>query len=205
MLKKILIVGVVLILVAIGGAVFLFMNAGRLAEHGIEKAMSFALLTDVTVGTVEISLTDGSVDIYNLKIASPEGFEADEAFSFGQARVQVVPSSLNSDTIHIKEIVLMDPSITLEQKMSGSNLKQLQANASRFSSGKKTTGDEPIAKEEGAGKKVIIDLVKVEGTRVQVHSKLLNEPKGVNVAPFEMTDFGRGNDALTVGDRKSVV
>ncbi len=201
MLKKLLLVGLVLVIVVIGGGVVLLMNAGGIAKHGIEKTMSFVLKTDVTVGSVDISWSDGSADIFDMKIASPEGYNSEEAFSFKQARVQIVPSSIQTDTIHIKEIILMDPSITLEQKLSGSNLKQLQKNASRFSSGEKadTQTEETAPEEEGDGKKVIIDLVKVEGTRMQVHSNLLDEPKGVTIAPFEMTDFGRGNNAITVG------
>ncbi|MFW6303441.1 MAG: hypothetical protein ACOC2L_02355 [Candidatus Sumerlaeota bacterium] len=198
MRKKILIVVVVLLLVVVGIAAFIVLNAGSLVARGIEQGLSHALLADVSVGSVELSLRQGQVDVYDLQIASPEGYDAEEAFSFAQARVSVVLASLNSDTIHIKEIVLMDPSITLEQKMKSSNLRQLQKNASRFGEADEAPAEELPAEEKGAGKKVVIDQVRVEDTRVQIYSPYLDEPKGLTLSPFVMEDFGRGNNAITV-------
>lgn len=75
-------------IVAIAG--YLMLNSGALAKDGIETYGTEYLGTRVSVGSVELSVADGTGTIRSLDIAQPVGFEGDSA-----VRVDAIALVLN--------------------------------------------------------------------------------------------------------------
>ena len=81
MIKILLAVTAIVVVVAVIAAV-LYMDT--LARTAIEKVLAYVLQVDVSLGKVDLALKEGRVDLQNLKIGNPAGFETGEAFSFAR-------------------------------------------------------------------------------------------------------------------------
>jgi len=81
-MKKVLIaLGVVVVLIG-GGLVLLLSNLDGLVKTAIETYGSEAVGSQVSVGSVELNLTEGSAAIYDFSVANPPGFSDQPIMSF---------------------------------------------------------------------------------------------------------------------------
>ena len=190
---KILYFGLAVILVlfvVIAVAVSLFADSAL--KIAVETAGTKALNVGVSVGGVDLSVLRGELDLKNIEINNPPGYEHDKFLELRQADITVDTSSLLSDTVNIKDIRLDGAKVVLEQRgISGNNLqdiiKQLPA--------KQEESSEP------GGKKLHIDTLEITNTQVSV--KLLPVPGKIDTIPLKldtikMTDLGSDNELDTV-------
>lgn len=75
----VIVIGVTLALVIV--------NKNALAKAAVEKALSYVLQVEVTTSKVKLALTGNNVDIYDLRISNPEGYESSEAITAGHVAV----------------------------------------------------------------------------------------------------------------------
>src|SRR5690554_6074990 len=94
----------------------------------IEEQGSEILRAEVIIDDVDVSIFGGTGSISGFRIKNPEGFSDANALSFEQADMEVVLSSLLSDEIVIKELIIYKPEIFFEQVETRINLKTLQDN-----------------------------------------------------------------------------
>ena len=125
--------GILLILVA----VLLILAATQLktvVRSGIEKSLSIAFLTDVTVQDVDIKLHEGHIEIHNLVVNNPASFRAGPAMEFGTVIADVELKTLFSRTPTITRVVVKDAYVNLRHELAeGANLLMLARHAGRFS------------------------------------------------------------------------
>lgn len=132
-MKRFLIIAAVVVLVVIGGVYFLLSNLDSIVAGLIEKYGSEATGTQVAVAGVEISLGDGRATIAGLRIDSPDGYAARQAFTLGEATVDMDVESLRGEPLVIDEIRVAAPVVHAEILESGaSNLQDLQKNLQRY-------------------------------------------------------------------------
>lgn len=122
-------------------------NLDRIAEVAITQGMSFILNVPVKLDKADIDLKSGSIELDNLVIENPRGFQQERAFSLGRIYVQADVNSFRSDLPVINRITIEDPQITLEYGLKGSNFDQLIENANRFSRQGKRGRESGSAKE----------------------------------------------------------
>ena len=93
--------------------------------------------------------------------------------------------------------------VNFELKLNGSsNLTDIKQNVETFAGeggGQPESPDQPAAQEpeaarEAAQKKVVIRIVKVEGTELSVSSSLLNTTVPLPLPPITLTDLGEGKN-----------
>jgi len=195
LIKILLVVTAVVVVVAVIAAV-LYMNT--LARTAIEKVLAYVLQVDVSLGKVDLALKEGRVDLYDLKIGNPEGFETGEAFSFARASVDIDIGSLRSDTRRITLIEIVEPKITLDQNLAGSNMKRLIDNASRFGAGGTEESEAGSKESKEATSKVIIDKIRVQNAHVTVASSLLPKNIEFGLPNIELNDIGKESGGATV-------
>jgi len=186
--------GVAVVVIGIGVAL-LYSNLNSIARSATERALSYVLQVEVSVASMEVSLSEGSVNIEDLIIGNPEGFKTPEAFAFKQIFVRADIGSFRSDQPVISEILVKGARITLEQGLTSSNFSHLVKNASRLS------GDSSAkeGKEEQTSKSIVIDSVILEDARVAVSSPVLQgKDIGFPLPRIEMKEIGRDGDEVTV-------
>jgi len=190
MMKKILIAVAVIIAVIAAGFFYLWQNRDRFIKTAIEEAGSRATQVSVTLNKVDTSkITDGAVALRGLVVGNPSGFKTESAFKLGEVSVKVDPSSVMSDTIIVKEVVVAAPQVTYEFGGGGSNIGTIQKNVEKMAGG--GSGGE---KSSGGGKKVIIENLYVRDGKVNVSADFLQgKQAGTGLPTIHLKDIGKSS------------
>jgi hypothetical protein len=179
---------VVLILVAIM-AIAVDIFADRALKAGIEVAATKTLNVGVSVEKVDLAIFAGKLDIRNLLINNPPGYQHDKLLELKDAQIEVDVKSLLGQRVNIRKIRLDGVNIVLEQRgVSGNNLQDVI----KTISGRRKAGE----KSEGGRKKLHIDSLEI--SNVTVKAKLLPIPGRADTIPLKldpimMTDLGGDN------------
>lgn len=212
MKKVLLILGVLAVLVVVGLAV-LVGSADAVVKNAVETLGSEATQAPVAVNDVELSLTEGSGAVRGVTVGNPEGFETPSAFELGEIRVVLDTSTVTSDTIVVKEIVIDSPQVTYEWSLGGSNIATIQENVDAFTAkysipdtgkgkgkGKKPPSDDTASapKKDDDGTKLIIEDLRITGGRANVSASFLGGKKlGADLPEVHLTDLGKGEGGIT--------
>jgi len=199
-MKKILIGLVVAAAVA---AFLLLNNVNSLVKKGVESVGPKILQAPVTLKDCDISLFSGSGSLGGLTIGNPEGFSSEYAFALDKIAIALDVTSVTSDTVRIKSIEIVAPKIIYD----GDNLKTLADNAASFSSsGEDEAASDGETDAGGAGKKVVIDYLKLAGATVKVvlPKALAGRELSVTIPTIELRDIGKDKKA-TVADVLNLV
>jgi hypothetical protein len=195
MKKKILIVcgilvAVVFLLVA---GVALFINP--IVRAGVEKGGSAALKVPVHLDRALIRWT-GHATLGGFQIGNPAGFTEPRSVAFDRIDVAVGPADLFKEVIHIGEVTIVKPDLTLEFSGTKNNLSALSNN---LSGGEKTPEAKPA--EKAPGKKFLIHKLRIQEGTVRFKSDLL--PGGahsVTLPSVELDNVGTAQGGATLGE-----
>lgn len=121
MKKRLIGLGVLVVLIAVGVFVFLG-NLNDIVRAAVEKVGSDMTQTNVSLSEVDIELTSGKGALRGFSVTNPKGFSDDDAFKFDEVAVTLDISTVRSDPVVIKEIVIQGPSIVYQLGDNGSNL-----------------------------------------------------------------------------------
>ena len=172
--------GVVIAILVVAVLIGLFVDAA--VKMGIEKAGTKELKVAVKVDSADLSILRGGLELNNVTINNPAGYQFEKMLELKNANVAVDTGSLLSDMVNIKYVRLDGVNVVLEQKGIGkNNLQEIMS------------GIEKKEKPEKEGKKLHID--KLEITDITVNAKLLPIPGKqdtvtLKIAPITMTDLG---------------
>jgi uncharacterized protein YxeA len=203
-MKKILIGLAAIILLVIGGLVYVYVNLDDIVKTTIEKAGTRVTQAEVTVEGVSIEATQNTAAITGLVVGNPDGFKTDYAFSLGNISVRLDGSTLTSDTIRIIEVIVDAPSVTYELGNGSSNIATIQRNVESFvqrvsgpTGAGGADGNAP-AEDAGSGTKIIIDNVYVRNGNVGVSAALLQGKKlSASLPEIHLTDVGKESKGAT--------
>lgn len=198
-LVRIVLLAIVVLVVVVVLAIHLLGNIALKA--GIETAASKTLNVGVSIDDMDFSILGGSVGFQNLVIDNPPGYQHDKLLEVGNARIAVSIGSLLKDTVNIKEIMLDDVNVVIEQKGVTSN--NLQDIIKALPKGEA----EPEDTTEKPAKKLHIDNLEI--TNVTVKAKLLPVPGKADTVtlklnPIRMTDLG-SNEKMDVAKLSSKI
>ncbi|MCI0498925.1 MAG: AsmA family protein [Planctomycetales bacterium] len=190
--KKILVrAGIILLVLIAAVAILIKLYGNQAVKIGIEKASRFALKVDTRLGGVNLFILGGTLDLNNLEIDNPEGYEHPTFLNLGHGHVDLATTSLLSETIEIEKMQFDNITLTIEQKGMSNNLKEILNNLP-----KPKPDQEPApepAKEEKPGKKLLIKQLDINGIEVKV--KLLPVPGRADtltlrINPIHMENLG---------------
>lgn len=187
-------IAVVVLLIA-AGAVYVFTNLDAIVEAAIEKYGSELTETRVSVGGVDISLTDGRGTLTGIEIANPDGYDAENAFSLGEITLDIDPESVTGSPIVIDAVIVAAPEVTYEMNTAlSSNIQDLLDNIQRQSSGGAKKSEAPA---EG-GEEVLLRIRRFEfrDGRLAADTRAAGGKQvELKLPPFTMTDVGGANGA----------
>lgn len=201
-MKKVLIgFGVVLLLV-VGGVVFLYSNLGDIIKEAVERFGSEATQATVALDNVDLDVTNGKTALQGFVVGNPSGFKTDSAFELGNIAVQVDTSSLDADTIIINTVQIDGPKVTYEIGDNGSNVDAIKRNvdtyAKQFSSGDSTASS---SQDSGPQKKIIIERLTITDGRVNVSAPFLGgKSVGSSLPTITLTDIGKDSGGANPAD-----
>jgi hypothetical protein len=186
-MKKIMMVVLVGLLVLILAVALLFKLYGnQLMRTGIIAGTQKALQVAVRLEDVDVEVMAGQVDLNQLEIDNPEGYNHPTFLKMGHAYMELNMATLMSDTIEINMLKLEDITMVIEQKGMSNNLKEILANLP-----KTEPGPEPV--DQAGGKDLNIKVV--EMSNIEVQAKLLPIPGRadtvtIHIDPIRLENVG---------------
>jgi hypothetical protein len=193
-MKKIFfIVGVGVVVLIVIAAFLLLSNLNSLVAGAIEKHGSEVTQTDVGVSGVEISIRDARGSIKGLRIASPDGFNARDAFRLDDITVDIDIKSVRQDVIVIEEIRIRAPVVNAEITKTGtSNIDELRKRIREYTAG--ATGKGGESGEQAT--RIRIARFVFEKGRIEVDPTALGLDRRTVVLPeIRLNDVGGANGA----------
>lgn len=191
--------GIIIVLVMI-----VLLSLGTIVKHSLTTIGPKVLGAPVKVGSVNINVFSGVVDIRDLFIGNPQGYKHECALTVKTIRVDIVPSSLVGKKMIVEEFTLdgvdvyFEPSATL----LSNNLSQLNENVSAFSK-KFSSGEAKTAAENKAEKKetkLQVDDLNLTSIFVNVVTSVPGGPVSkapLPVVPIELENLGQDEDGIT--------
>jgi uncharacterized protein involved in outer membrane biogenesis len=192
-MKKVLIVVAVIIVLVVVALALLFSNLNSLVAKAIEKHGSEVTQTSVSVSGVDISLREGRGTIEGLTVASPEGFEARDAFSLEDITLDIDIASLREEPIVIEEIRIQAPVVNAEITEKGaSNIDQLRKNVQAGAARAEGDGDE----SGGQPTRIRIKQFVFERGSIEVDATALGiEKRTIALPEIRLSDVGGAGGA----------
>lgn len=219
MKRLLLIVGILGVLLVAGILLFLLTGLGAAIKAAVESVGPEVTRTEVKLASADVSLTSGEGTLKGLLIGNPKGFATPSAIELGEIRVKIDTSTVTSDVIVIKEVVIDGPEVTYEVGSGGSNIGVIQENVNSFTGGdggggskapgggRKRGGggasEEPAAAGSGdaPGTKIIIEDLVIRNGRVSVSATFLGGKKlGASLAEVHLTNLGKDSGGATAGE-----
>jgi len=203
-MKKTLLIGGGVAGVAVIGAVavivFVLSSIDSLIQEAVETYGSEITQAEVKLAEVDLDATSGKGTLRGLKVGNPTGFNTPSAFQLGAISVTLDTSTLGSDPIVIKEIVISAPDITYEVVGDGSNLDALQRNVeaymAQFDSGEAAEPAEP-----GESPNLVIEDLFINDGTVNVSAIFLaGESLTTPLPNIHLEDIGKEEGGASPGE-----
>ncbi len=175
--------GILLVLAALIAITFfvLFQSVNGIIEATVEKVGSEVTGTNVELGGVDISLTEGKGSLNQFKLENPEGFSPNDAFKFEKVSVTLDLETIFSDPVIVKEVLIVSPDITYEIGDQGNNFDALIASTKENAAAKKTSSQESEAEAADSSEKetpnIIIKRVILDDGSVAVRIPTLSDER----------------------------
>jgi len=213
MIKKIVIGVVVLVVVVLGGAFYLYSNLGSYIKAAIETYGSQATQAKVTVDSVKLSATDGQGSISGLVVGNPAGFSGPQSIALGLVSLTVDASSIQQNPIVIKQVIINAPQVNYERSgLSNGNLEKIRDNVTSYANamrGQQPSGGSQPSSSPPSGpanpppaekdaRKVIINELSIRDGKVSVSAtQLQGRTLSANLPAIQLHDIGKAKGGAT--------
>jgi len=188
-------IGILVLIVVVSLLFSLF--GDKLIRTAIETGGKKALQVDVRLANISTSLLRGKVELNDLEIDNPEGYQHESFMKIGHAYMNLNTSSLLSDTVEMETIKLDNIHLTIEQKGTTNNLKKILNNLPEPEPTEPEPEEKPKPTEEKPGKKFRIKVLEINN--VEVKAKLLPVPGRADtvtlrIKPIRLENLGSEED-----------
>ena len=195
-MKKILIIGVILVVAVIGvGAYVLFSSINSVVKAAVEQIGSDATGTQVTLNDVEISPTDGLGALRGFRMTNPKGFAEGDAFKFDEVSLTLDVSTILSDPVVIKEVVIDRPEVTYAIGDGSSNVEEIQKNVNTYAG---SNGSGSAGGSSSEGPRIVIENLYMRNGTVSVSAPGVTDESLTTPLPdIHLTDIGADGNGAT--------
>lgn len=204
--KKIGIGVIVLLLVVAGGAYYVFSNLNEIVRTAVEEAGTRVTSVDVTLGLVDIDISEARAGMSNLNVANPVGFKTDYAFNLGDIKVSLDSATIGENPIVVKEVFITNPRVIYELGEGLSNVETIQAYVNQFIKENVGESDSTSSESTGDEQKIVINNLYIRGAEVSVSHPLLDGDKiGTTVPEIHLTDIGKDDGGASPAEVAGVI
>ena len=158
----------------------------------------------VDVDRVDISPFDGRGRIAGIELGMPAGFAAPRTARFGEVRLALDPSTLTSDVVVVRELVVESADITYERGNRASNLDAIQRKIEGYV--KRSEPQDAAGKEGARGKRrFVIERLSIRKARVLMTTRgLKGQGLAFDLPDVELRDVGKGG-GVTASQAAAIV
>ncbi len=157
------------------------LSINSIVKSSIERIGTEMTGTAVTVDRVSISIFTGNGEISGFRVANPDGYGRDYAVEVDHFSISLELTSLLSDEVVVKEIVIESPLIYLEQKVPGNNLNEILRHV------------RDTSPQETSEKHLVIERFYLNNGIAELYTEVGGEREArVEISEIELNDLGRG-------------
>jgi hypothetical protein len=183
----------VILLVILAGVIIYF-SLDRIIKNTVQSQASSSLNLSTTLGSANLSLFGGKLNLSNLQIASPKGYSAPQMLDVGSTDLAVSYGQLRSDPVHVNAITIANPKLIIEQKNGQFNFKQAMDDMPKSDAA--PSNSQPL--------KLIIDDLTLSNPQVVVKGLGATDIP-VTLPTIELKNIGTGDGASNGAAVKDVV
>jgi uncharacterized protein involved in outer membrane biogenesis len=192
------------LLIALGALVGLVVLIGAVAtvlidpivRKQVEQQSAAALKVPTKLNDASVHFS-GSATLGKFEIHNPPNFSEPRAVTFERFDLAVPPRELFQDVVHIDQVTVVRPELTLEFTGVKNNLSILLDNLS--------AGRDP-AKQSSDGKKFLIGKLRIQEAVVRFRSDLLSGGvRSVTLPAVDLENVGTAEGGATIGEILRVV
>lgn len=183
----------VILLVILAGVIIYF-SLDRIIKNTVQSQASSSLNLSTTLGSANLSLFGGKLNLSNLQIASPKGYSAPQMLDVGSTDLAVSYGQLRSDPVHVNAITIANPKLIIEQKNGQFNFKQAMDDMPKSDAA--PSNSQPL--------KLIIDDLTLSNPQVVVKGLGATDIP-VTLPTLELKNIGTGDGAGNGAAVKDVV
>lgn len=180
-------------------AVTLPLWIGPVATCVAEKVVPGFTGTDFRIERFCLNPYSGILSIGGIRLSNPEGFGDAAAFSLESFSAEVVVGSLFSDTVLVREVAVDDAFASYYSHDGRNNFDVILANVEKAIGSKEDKAGmdaEPGKKSASSGRKVIIEHLRIAGTKVKLMKSDMVPP--FMLPTLELTDIGKKSNGATL-------
>ena len=183
MFKKIALSVVLLIIVALVAAYFV---RNMLVKKAVEAGSTYALGVQTNLGSANLEISGGSLQLNNLQVRNPEGFKADDFLSVRRGMFAVQAGSVLDKEVVVDSFIIEGVNLNLEQIDKKGNFLVLMDNIKRLD-----------MSSSGGSQKFRIGLVALRDVNVTGSLSLMgkNYDKSFKLEDFALHNVGSDNGA----------
>ncbi|MFP4386650.1 MAG: hypothetical protein ACLFP8_05400 [Alphaproteobacteria bacterium] len=181
-----------LVLLVIGGGIYLYMNINSITKDYSERAASDALGVPVTIGEMDILLEDMKVVVRDVAVANPEGYRNAHAITI--KNIMLDGESFSPQHLTFSSVDVDGTDVFLEVSQNGLNLGALQkATAQELQDGE---GEAQTADSTAA--KVIVRRFSLTGAKLTPSVTHLpsRDFSAVEVPDIRLSDIGEKENGV---------
>lgn len=180
----------------------------------IERRIAAITQTPVNIGSISVSLRNGSATMRNLTVANPPGFTAPYVFELAEITVRLDTDTLFADPLVIREIDIEAPQVTAELDSAGkSNVEEIRRAVEKSARHSKRGGGSDAGGGNSSGRatekierRLIIELLAMHDGQVHVDARAAGGPQQSELLPgFELTNIGAEQGGATPAEVGRIV
>lgn len=145
----------------------------------------------MTVDSASISPLNGSGSIRGLRVENPEGFDSQYAFELAEVSVQINIGSVFSDIVEVDSVVIREPEITYERRLTSDNIGALMDNLPSGGGGGGAAED-----AEGSSSQLIIREFLMESPQLNLIAASIEAP--IPLPDISLSNIGEESDSASV-------
>jgi len=189
MIKKLLFVVGLLVVIFVVCVAVTAMMIDPIVRRGVEYGATTTLKVPTHLAGAWVKFK-GKVELDRFEVANPAGYTEPKAIVFERLDLAVPPRELFKPTVHIDQVRIVKPEVTLEFVGTKSNLATLMDNLPK---------SEPGA-EKADGKKFLIQKLRIDDGTVKFRSDSLpGGTKTLTLPPIELENVGTAEGGATTG------
>jgi len=123
-MKKLVRIALALVLVLIVALAGVYFYRNSLIRSAVESQANSSLGVKTTLGSANLGLFGGTLNLGDLKIGSPAGYTAEQMFTLGDLGLGVNYGELRSDPVHVSKITIDKPKAVIEYNKDTGKFKK---------------------------------------------------------------------------------
>lgn len=182
------------LLVVVGGIVGYYVinyTIEKTVQKGVEVAGPPILKAPIKLGDVNLSIFSGKAQLLDFEIGNPEGFKTPNCFKFDNFEVTLDTSSIGTDKIVLKEVIVQGAEISYELNIKNrkSNIKTIEDNINEFIG---ASSEDETEESSDEGPQLIIERFVMENCKIKLAASFTGgKALPIPLPRIEMKDIGK--------------